>query len=104
MARPSKQLQPLLHEVGQPQTQLVIANFLQDAQQRDLQMPARLCTYDAMARDDAVYTASTVTSLDVIKALANGLAVGRHLLVKSMPIGLTTTYRICLTGLGIKPV
>ena len=82
MARPSKQLQPLLHEVGQPQTQLVIANFLQDAQQRDLQMPARLCTYDSMARDDAVYAASSVTSLDVIKALTSGSAVGETTLGK----------------------
>lgn len=82
MARPSKTLQPILKEIGQPQTELVISNLIQDAKQRDLQMPARLCTYDTMLRDDAVYSAVSVTSLEIIKALSKGKATGETILGK----------------------
>lgn len=82
MARPKKEVQSLTTEIGQPTTQLVISNLVQDAKQRDLMMPARLCTIDTMDMDDSIFTPSMITSLKVVKSVFNGKAVGETALGK----------------------
>lgn len=52
------------------------SQLIQDAQKNELRMPNRLCTFDAMYTDDAVYTSIDYTNLLVQLALYQGSFVG----------------------------
>ena len=58
-------------EKGQPR--IVTSNqFVQDTKRTELRMPRRLCAFDNMMFDDAVYNSVDVTNLPVLLALAGG--------------------------------
>jgi hypothetical protein len=66
---------PFGMEKGQPHL-LMQSGFIQDAKKKDLVMPQRLCTFDRMLTDDAVFNAVDNTNLHVVNALANGEFTG----------------------------
>ena len=63
-------------EIGQPRI-ITSGYFIQDQRKKDLIMPNRLCTFDNMLLDDAVYNAVDVTNIHVVNALAKGKFVGK---------------------------
>jgi hypothetical protein len=67
---------PFGNERGQPQL-LLQSGFIQDAKKKDLVMPQRLCTFERMLTDDAVFNSVDNTNLHVVNALANGEFVGK---------------------------
>ena len=67
---------PFGNERGQPQL-LLQSGFIQDAKKQDLVMPQRLCTFDRMITDDAVFNSVDNTNLHVVNALANGEVEGK---------------------------
>jgi hypothetical protein len=62
---------PLGREKGQPRI-ITSSKFIQDIRKKDLVMPTRLCTFDTMANDDAVFNSIDITNLLVLTALTNG--------------------------------
>lgn len=58
-------------ERGQPY-KVSSTRFIQDSKKKDLAMPTRLCTFDRMCEDDAVYTAIDYTTLHVVNAMSKG--------------------------------
>lgn len=58
-------------EKGQP---LIITSnrFIQDQRKQDLRMPQRLCTFDKMSEDDAVFNSIDVTNILVLNAMQKG--------------------------------
>jgi len=67
---------PFGNERGQPHL-LLQSGFIQDAKKSDLRIPNRLCTFDRMLTDDAVFNSVDNTNLHVVNALANGAAEGK---------------------------
>lgn len=63
-------------ERGQPRI-ITSGRFIQDAKKVDLIMPQRLCTFDRMCEDDAVYTSIDYRNLHVVHALSKGQFVGK---------------------------
>lgn len=63
-------------ERGQPRI-ATSSFFVQDQKKRELAMPTRLCTFDAMMEDDSVYTSVYITNLHVINSLYNGKFVAK---------------------------
>ena len=68
---PQTVTRPLTREKGQPRI-ITSGRFIQDQKKKDLRMPQRLCTYDTMAEDDAVFNSMDVTNLLVLMALQGG--------------------------------
>ena len=62
---------PLTQEKGQPRI-VTMSRFIEDSKKKELAMPTRLHTFDAMLRDDAVYKGVDITNLLVVKALYRG--------------------------------
>ncbi len=62
---------PLRTERGQPNV-ITGSHFVQDARKRQLQMPQRLCTFDCMTDDDAVFNSIDITNAMVSMALNRG--------------------------------
>jgi hypothetical protein len=58
-------------ERGQPRI-ATSSFFIQNQKRKELAMPTRLCTFDTMYEDDAVYTSIDITNLHVVNALYNG--------------------------------
>lgn len=58
-------------EKGQPKI-VTSSRFIQDTRKTELAMPRRLCVFDNMMLDDAVYNASDVTNLFVLIAMSKG--------------------------------
>lgn len=58
-------------EVGQPRI-VTSSRFIQDQRKVELNMPLRLCTFDAMCYDDAVFNSIDVTNLLVLLSLQKG--------------------------------
>lgn len=72
-----KEAVPLSYgEKGQPRI-ITSSRFVQDSRKKDLQMPKRLCTFDNMYEDDAVFNSVDITNLHVTNALYNGKFVGK---------------------------
>jgi hypothetical protein len=63
-------------ERGQPRI-ATSSFFLQDQKRRELAMPTRLCTFDAMAEDAAVHTSIDITNIHVTDSLYNGSFQGK---------------------------
>lgn len=51
---------------------LTASRFIQDIRKEELQMPRRLCTYDSMLLDDAVFNSVDITNKLVTYAMDNG--------------------------------
>jgi len=62
---------PTNSEKGQPRI-VTSSRFIQDTKKTELAMPRRLCVFDDMMLDDAVFNSVDVTNLLVVMALANG--------------------------------
>ncbi len=62
---------PLQTEKGQPRI-ITSGKYIQDQRNKDLGFPQRLCTFDNMVSDDAVYNSIDVTNLLVLIALQGG--------------------------------
>ncbi len=62
---------PLQTEKGQPRI-ITSGKYIQDQRNKDLGFPQRLCTFDTMVSDDAVYNSIDVTNLLVLIALQGG--------------------------------
>jgi hypothetical protein len=58
-------------EKGQPRI-ITSSRFIQDTAVADLVMPKRLCTFDNMARDDAVWSSIDATNVPVLLSLSGG--------------------------------
>ncbi len=58
-------------EVGQPRI-VTSSRFIQDQRKVELNMPQRLCTFDNMCYDDAVFNSIDVTNLLVLLSLQKG--------------------------------
>lgn len=71
MARPTKDVQMLSQEIGQPITDL-ISNYVRDTKQATLRMPERLCVYDAMDFDGSVFAPRYASTIRIIDALYKG--------------------------------
>ncbi len=65
-----------LTEKGQPRI-VTSSRFIQDNRKKDLVMPNRLCTFDNMAQDDAVFNSIDVTNLPVLLAMSEGQFVSK---------------------------
>lgn len=66
---------PLGQEKGQPRI-VTSGHFIQQSKKKDLKMPQMLCTFDAMAEDDAIFTSISMTNKLVKSALARGMWEG----------------------------
>jgi hypothetical protein len=66
---------PSTREVGQPHI-VTSGRFIADAKKKELVIQNRLCTFEAMTNDDAVYTGLHVTNIHTIKSLSKGKVVG----------------------------
>jgi len=64
-------------EKGQPRV-VTSGRFIQDTRRTELTMPRRLCTFDSMMADDAVFNSVDVTNLPVLMALAGGKFVSNN--------------------------
>ncbi len=58
-------------EKGQPRI-VTSSRFIQDTKKTELAMPRRLCVFDNMMLDDAVFNSVDVTNLLVVMAMTNG--------------------------------
>ena len=58
-------------EKGQPRI-ATSSRFIQDSRKKELVMPNRLCTFDQMAADDAIWTSIDSTNVPVLLALSGG--------------------------------
>lgn len=58
-------------EIGQPHI-VKSSFFTQELKKTELRMPARLCTFDTMMEDDAVFNAVDVTNLPTLLSLTHG--------------------------------
>ena len=58
-------------EKGQPRI-VTSSHYIQDIKESDLVMPRRLCTFDNMLQDPAIYNAVDVTKLHMLRALSGG--------------------------------
>lgn len=66
---------PTARERGQPRI-VTSSRFVQDARDRDLAMPQRLCVFDTMYQtEEAIYNSVDVTNVPTLYALTNGKAV-----------------------------
>lgn len=65
---------PTQKEVGQPHI-VTSSNFINKVKKKELALPARLNTFEAMVDDDAVYTGLHLTNIHTIKSLAKGVAI-----------------------------
>lgn len=66
---------PLGQEKGQPRI-ITSGHYIQQSKKKDLRMPHMLCTFDAMAEDDAIFTSISMTNKLVKSALARGVWEG----------------------------
>jgi len=64
-------------EKGQPRV-VTSGRLIQDTRRTELTMPRRLCTFDSMMADDAVFNSVDVTNLPVLMALAGGKFVSNN--------------------------
>ena len=64
---------PTQREVGQPHI-VTSSNFINATKRKELALPARLNTFEAMVNDDAVYTGLHLTNIHTIKSLNHGQA------------------------------
>lgn len=62
---------PTNKEKGQPRV-VTSSRFIQDTRKTELAMPRRLCVFDTMMLDDAVFNAVDVTNMLVVMSMANG--------------------------------
>lgn len=62
---------PTNKEKGQPRI-VTSSRFIQDTKKTELAMPRRLCAFDEMMLDDAVFNSVDVTNLLVVMAMAKG--------------------------------
>jgi len=62
---------PTNTEKGQPRI-VTSSRFIQDTRKTELAMPRRLCVFDNMMLDDAVFNSVDVTNLLVVMAMTNG--------------------------------
>lgn len=62
---------PTNTERGQPRI-VTSSRFIQDTRKTELAMPRRLCVFDNMLLDDAVFNSVDVTNLLVVMAMTNG--------------------------------
>lgn len=95
-------------EIGQPHI-ITSSNYIQDSKKKDLKdLPRRLCTFDNMLEDDAVYNSVDITNLHVVNALYKGKFVAKrsgrskiaadflNYCIRNMTVG--TWYEACLNA------
>lgn len=65
---------PNQSEQGQPHI-VTSSNFINKIKKKELMLPARLNTFEAMVSDDAVYTGLHLTNIHTIKSLSKGVTI-----------------------------